>query len=80
MTFLMLWKNKMSKVNCACCGKQIVRHQVPRHDKYCAPAKDAKPLGTGRWCCGYCGEDLNEHGLFPEERHLAYELYGFPLT
>jgi hypothetical protein len=69
----------MARTNCECCGKQIVNYQVSTLDKYCAPAKGAKPLGTGRWCCGHCAEDLDEHGLFPEERHLAHELYGLPL-
>lgn len=68
------------KINCSCCGRQIVNYQVPWYDKSCAPAKGAKSLGTGQYCCGYCGEDLDENGLFPEERHLAYELYGPPLT
>jgi len=27
------------------------------------------------YSCGYCSEDLDEHGLFPEERHLYPELF-----
>ena len=32
---------------------------------------------TEGYCCGYCSEDLNEDGLFPEEVALAIGHYGY---
>ena len=28
----------------------------------------ATNMGFGQWCCKICSEDLDENGLFPEER------------
>lgn len=64
------------QVNCCCCGKQIVSYGAARHDKYITKGQGAVPMGTDKWCCGYCAEGLDEWGLFPEERHLYPELYN----
>ncbi len=54
------------RIECACCGRQIVSYPV--NDKYCVGGKPPKALGFGKYCCHICGKDLDENGLFPEER------------
>lgn len=66
----------MSRVNCCCCGKQIVSRETPRSDKYVTKGKGSVLLWPEKWCCGYCSEELDEWGLFPEERCFAPELYN----
>lgn len=54
------------KVVCECCGRQIVSYKID--DQYCIGGGLPKMLGFGKYCCHKCGEDLDENGLFPEER------------
>jgi hypothetical protein len=62
----------MSKIYCACCAKQFVTFKVSdRDDKLCNTP--AKSLGFGQWACSECSKDLDENGLFPNERAL-YEM------
>lgn len=35
----------------------------------------AKASFGGEVFCGYCAEELDENGLFPEEREGAWEIY-----
>ena len=54
---------------CCCCGKQIVDYQVGRTDEYRTTKTGAVSMGASLgFACGYCAEDLDEDGLFPEER------------
>lgn len=54
---------------CCCCGKQIVDYQVGRNDEYRTIKAGIVPIGPSLgYACGYCAEDLDENGLFPEER------------
>lgn len=54
---------------CCCCGKQIVDYQVGRNEEYCTIKDRAVSIGPSLgFVCGYCAEDLDEEGLFPEER------------
>lgn len=55
------------KVICCCCARQIVSY-CKKPDEYitCPPAISMGP--TLGYCCGECSEDLDENGLFPEER------------
>lgn len=57
-------------IRCCCCGKQVVKNQNPsRDDKYITKMEGAKAAFTlNEVFCGYCAEELDEHGLFPEER------------
>ncbi len=58
----------MARINCACCGRQIVKETVD--DKRCIGGGLPKSLGFGKYCCHKCGEELDENGLYPEEREL----------
>jgi uncharacterized protein YlaI len=55
---------------CVCCGRQLVSYEVSDERRVCG--KNAKHMGLGTYCCFECGKDLDENGLFPEERALAY--------
>lgn len=57
------------KIYCCVCGKQAVQEQVSVHDTYCTTLQGARAGFTAGECfCGHCARDLDEHGLFPEER------------
>jgi hypothetical protein len=58
----------MAKIYCAVCGKQAVPGQVPVYDKYVCPLEGAKANFGNTVFCGHCAKDLDENGLFPEER------------
>lgn len=61
----------MDKIYCVSCGKQIVMDWKPsRYNGLVTTHFGAKSAGFGNVFCGYCSEDLDEHGLFPEERRL----------
>lgn len=60
----------MRRIECECCGRQIVSYMVD--DKWCIGGSLPKSLGFGKYCCHKCGEDLDENGLWPEER-IVYE-------
>lgn len=59
------------RINCNCCSKQIINdfhtNKVSKFDEYLTTS-----IGSVRDCvgyiCGHCAEDLDENGLFPEER------------
>lgn len=56
-------------INCSCCTKQCVSYKVPITDKYCTILKGAvASFNSNERICGYCAKDLDENGLFPEER------------
>lgn len=58
----------MKKIYCFCCGKQIVNYHIENDDYItCGPVKF---MGCGKYCCFECGKDLDENGLFPEERFM----------
>jgi hypothetical protein len=56
------------KIMCSCCARQIV--------PYCNKGEDHITKGpvtylwSDKYCCSECSEDLDENGLFPEERSL----------
>lgn len=54
-------------IRCASCNRQITNNNTS--DNHQAPLP-AKALGFGNWICKDCGKDLDQHGLFPEERSL----------
>lgn len=59
------------RIYCVCCGKQAIDDEVNRNDLYVTTLKGARPGFNRNECyCGYCSEDLDENGLFPEELAL----------
>jgi len=56
------------KKYCCCCGKQFVLRETNRNDEWVVEAYNAVSMGCGKHACKYCAEDLDENGLFPEER------------
>lgn len=57
------------KIYCVCCAKQAIDREVPRNDKYCTILEGARSGFKSDECyCGYCAEEMDEDGLFPEER------------
>lgn len=57
-------------MKCCCCGRQVVSYR----------ASDNTIIGPGFTkmvngvCCKECSADLDENGLFPEERAQVYSL------
>lgn len=61
-------------VVCSCCSKQAVEWRPQRNDKFVTTIEGARADANPRLCiCGYCAEDLDENGLFPEERCSVYD-------
>ncbi len=61
------------KIICTCCGKQALNQNVPVDDKYTTTLIGARAgFASGECFCGHCAKDLDENGLFPEERAAAY--------
>lgn len=61
-------KDKKLVIHCCCCGKQVVSWK-PNHDDYVTTLVGARAgFNRNEVFCGYCAEDLDENGLFPEER------------
>ena len=52
-------------VRCVVCCRQVVSYNA--NDEYIVGAEGAKAAIGGVFCVD-CGEDLDENGLFPEER------------
>lgn len=56
-------------IYCSCCGKQAVNRIIDRGD-YITTLIGAVVSTVHNECiCGYCAADLDENGLFPEERY-----------
>lgn len=55
------------KVYCSCCARQICRTIFDTEIQAPLPARH---LGCGKYACSDCSKDLDENGLFPEERGL----------
>lgn len=56
------------KIYCCCCTKQIVSGEVKKQDEYVTQSRGSRFMCEGV-ICGFCAEDLDENGLFPEERN-----------
>jgi hypothetical protein len=57
------------KIHCSCCVKQAIRDEVSIDDKYRTTLLGAKAGFSCQECfCGHCAKDLDQNGLFPEER------------
>jgi hypothetical protein len=55
---------------CCCCGKQALFSETPsRYDKDVTAGKGGRAgFKNDEIFCAYCAEDIDENGLFPEER------------
>lgn len=51
---------------CSCCARQIVSY--PASNNYIVGGKPATHDVLDKYICHECAEDLDENGLFPEER------------
>ena len=57
------------KILCVVCNKQALREYVNPDDRYVTTLMGAKAaFGSGECYCGHCAKELDENGLFPEER------------
>ncbi len=64
------------RIVCCCCGKQALINQENRYDLYTTTLKGAvAAFESNEVICGYCAEDLDENGLFPEEQAQAYDIF-----
>lgn len=59
------------KVYCSCCAKQITNAHVLRENKEMTIAQGAKASFGNQKICGYCADELDENGLYPEERAIV---------
>ncbi len=66
--------NKMGKVICCCCGRQVIIGSRTS-DKYVAPGMCPRVgFRADECCCDDCSKYMDEDGLFPEERIGSDEL------
>jgi len=57
------------KVYCCCCCRQVISSKYNINDKHVIDNNYAKAgFKPGEVFCRDCGKDLDENGLFPEER------------
>jgi hypothetical protein len=61
---------------CCACGKQAIQGQVSAHDTHVTTLVGARAgFRSDEVFCGHCAKDLDENGLFPEERAQANLLH-----
>ena len=57
------------KIYCVCCGKQALNEKVAINALYITTLIGARAGFKANECyCGHCAKDMDENGLFPEER------------
>jgi hypothetical protein len=56
------------KIYCCVCAKQAVSYPVSRYDKYITKREGGRAGFNKEIFCGFCAEEMDENGLFPEER------------
>lgn len=56
----------MKPIYCCVCGRQIVSKQ--NHDPLYTASKPDIFMGVKTYACIECSKDLDENGMFPEER------------
>jgi hypothetical protein len=59
------------KIYCSCCGKQALNQE--RIYSYTTTLIGAVADVGNKVICGVCAKDLDENGLFPEERVFYLE-------
>lgn len=55
----------MARIECEVCSRQVIDADVD--DAYCAPLKGGR-MGFRSIICGICAKELDENGMYPEER------------
>lgn len=62
------------RIYCCVCGKQAIWDQnISRYDQYVTTLYGSKTgFHLDECFCGYCAEEMDENGLFPEEQCQAY--------
>ena len=61
-------------IRCTCCGKQAIKNQNPSmYDRYTTKLEGSVADFGGDVICGYCAQDLDEYGLFPNELSMLTE-------
>lgn len=60
------------RIVCECCARQILPGSGTP-DEYVTYGPVRKLFGC-QYICGHCARDLDENGLFPEEREEAEKL------
>lgn len=60
----------MSKQYCCACARQITSNGISDERECPTPVKFMGP--TLGYICADCSKDLDENGLFPEEREYCY--------
>ncbi|MCL4722653.1 MAG: hypothetical protein KJZ90_00060 [Rhodocyclaceae bacterium] len=57
------------KIICCTCAKQALNQQVPVDDPYVTTLIGARAgFKPGECYCGHCAKEMDENGLFPEEK------------
>lgn len=60
-------RENMKPIRCCCCARQMV--STDGSTERTVSGKNAIIMGPGMYACHECAKDLDENGLFPEERH-----------
>ena len=57
---------------CCCCGRQAVPRATDPRDSLVTTLQGARAgFSSNEVFCGHCAVDLDENGLFPEEREYV---------
>ena len=63
-----IMRNKNGKLmHCCCCGRQLSNDNSDTNELCPGPFTPMGP--TLGYCCSVCSCDLDEYGMFPEERN-----------
>lgn len=54
------------RIECCCCGRQIVNYDCGKSDYITSGPPTV--MGIRLYACVECSSELDEYGLFPEER------------
>ena len=58
--------------HCCCCGRQAVSRATDPRDTHVTTLQGARAgFSSNEVFCGHCAVDLDENGLFPEEREYV---------
>ena len=59
-------RERMKPIRCCCCNRQMVKSEESTERTVCG--YNATHMGPGMFACSECAADLDENGMFPEER------------
>lgn len=67
----MICSHNSNIIYCSSCCKQVINNrEISRNDCLVTTSVGAKAGVGSEVFCGFCAEELDENGLFPEERRL----------